>query len=388
MRFKHPDGHTVFLGYVTSAHPAPDVAGICAGLDNVASVVRRKLDTPTLGVTLVIPQPAAAQLDSDPAAMRALSDTLRRNRLEVTGMHGVPVRMYDPRRRYGVFRPDWAEVERLEHTLRLARILARLLPDEAPFGVVSTIPFYWRTRHDTQTQAAARAALSRLSDALCDQANELGRTVRVAMEPEPGCAVETVERAVEWLDPDLCTRGADEVNPWIGICADACHMAVQFEDAGRVLEKAWKAPARPLKLQLASGLKVPDPLSHYEWLSQFVDPGRLHQSREQRTDGRVYGVDDLSAALPGGLPGDSEWRIHYHMPIYLEDRTTQGYLREVLEKMVNAPQPIAHMETETYTWPMLPHALRPKGDDWIAEGLARELAWTRDQLVALGLQAL
>jgi hypothetical protein len=43
-----------------------------------------------------------------------------------------------------------------------------------------------------------------------------------------------------------------------------------------------------------------------------------------------------------------------------------------------------HLEVETYTWSVLRDA--PVGDDALVDGIARELAWTRDRLVALGAE--
>jgi len=39
-----------------------------------------------------------------------------------------------------------------------------------------------------------------------------------------------------------------------------------------------------------------------------------------------------------------------------------------------------HVEVETYTWSVLPDAVD------LVEGIAAELAWTRDRLVAIGLK--
>jgi hypothetical protein len=41
-----------------------------------------------------------------------------------------------------------------------------------------------------------------------------------------------------------------------------------------------------------------------------------------------------------------------------------------------------HVEVETYTWPVLPGA---PGATHLADGIAGELAWTRDTLTDLGL---
>lgn len=380
MKFRNPEGRELAVAYVASAHPAPDVEGICAALDLHAGRVRQLLDVPRLGITLVIPDLAAVVLDNDPQALEDLRATADRNHIDVTAIHGVPVRMYDPKRRYGVFRPDWAEPERLEHTLRLARILAHLLPEDAEAGLVSTIPFFWRTREDSGTRAAAHDAIYRLQDGLAEQASQSGRLISVVMEPEPGCAVETSTEVATWLDPLIL----DTREGLLGVVLDTCHMAVQYEDTSGAVDLLTDVSPAIRKLQIANGLKIENPPRQLDWLEQFVDPGRLHQTRERRPDGKVWGVDDLSAALPGGLPGDSEWRIHYHMPVHLHENTTQEITSSILHSVVSSVPSVTNLETETYTWPMLPHHLRPPGADWLARGVALELAWLRDELEKAG----
>jgi hypothetical protein len=44
------------------------------------------------------------------------------------------------------------------------------------------------------------------------------------------------------------------------------------------------------------------------------------------------------------------------------------------------------VETETYTWEVLPEDRRPQGSAAPAEGIAAELAYTRDHLLSLGLK--
>jgi len=378
MKFRSPDGRTVRLNYVASAHPAPDLAGVQSALEKYAREVRERLEVETLGVTLLLPQVAAEEIDGSPAALESLRRTLADCGVEVTGIHGVPVRMYDPKRRYGVFRPDWAEPERLESTLRLTRILAGLLPEDETEGVVSTIPFFWRTRNDRVTRRAAEEALLRLADELERQRDATGKAVRVVMEPEPGCAVETSAAAGQWLSELFGSRlVGDAQETWLGLCLDTCHMAVQFEDATDAFERLPELRPAVLKLQISNALLSSTPSEELDSLEAFVDPARLHQTRERRVDGTVYGVDDLSAAIPGGLPGDSEWRIHYHMPVYLADQTTQHLTNDLLRRVLGTVDSVIHFETETYTWPMLPSHLRPNPRDWIAEGIAGELRWAR-----------
>lgn len=101
----------------------------------------------------------------------------------------------------------------------------------------------------------------------------------------------------------------------------------------------------------------------------------------------VRGSDDLDAALAGGLPGHGEWRVHFHVPVHFDGGvTTQPQLRKTLEALVGGPQLVTHhLEVETYTWSVLPPDQRPRDDAGLVEGLARELAWTRERLLELGL---
>ena len=110
----------------------------------------------------------------------------------------------------------------------------------------------------------------------------------------------------------------------------------------------------------------------------------MHQVREV-VHGHVSGADDLPDALGGALPAEREWRVHFHVPVHAAEHTTQRELESTLEALAGGPAPLTrHLEVETYTWGVLPDG--PGGDDGLVEGLAAELAWTRDRLVALGAE--
>jgi hypothetical protein len=90
---------------------------------------------------------------------------------------------------------------------------------------------------------------------------------------------------------------------------------------------------------------------------------------------------DLPQALTQlGETQDLEWRVHFHVPIFLENygtfQSTQEDIVEVL-KLVNAdPSITKHLEVETYTWEVLPEDTHLT----LGEAISRELAWVRDQL--------
>jgi hypothetical protein len=65
--------------------------------------------------------------------------------------------------------------------------------------------------------------------------------------------------------------------------------------------------------------------------------------------------------------------------------STTDVLEDSLQQLVGGAHPLTHhLESETYTWSVLPSA--PKSTQELAEGIAGELGWLRDRLVGLGLE--
>lgn len=382
-----------------------------AQLERFAGPVRAELGVDRLGVGLWLPAEAAAQLAGSAADRQRLRAGLERAGLEVVTLNAFPYASFHaPVVKHRVYRPDWTEDERLEYTLDCARVLADLLPDDAARGSISTLPLAWRTPWSDERHELARAALDRLAAGLAEIERESGRRVRVALEPEPGCIVETAADAAEHL------RGIDP--DYLGVCLDVCHMATQFEDPAASLAALDGAGLAVVKSQLAAAVHVPDPAAPgvRAALGGFAEDRFLHQVREYagaaadggagspsgtREDdggspaggGRVLAVDDLPEALDGGLPGAAPWRVHFHVPVHAEpDAPLEGtgaHLRETARALVGGPRALTdHLEVETYTWSVLPERLRPTDDAGLVAGLAAELRWTRDLLVDLGLEAL
>jgi sugar phosphate isomerase/epimerase len=375
VRLRHPDGSLLHLAYCSNVHPADDLDGVAAQLERYTARVRERLDVPVLGVGLWVAAPAVA----DTAAAERLRAQLDRLGLEVVTLNGFPYTgFHAPVVKLEVYRPNWAADQRRDYTLALARLLARLLPADVDEGSISTLPLGWRTEWGDADQAAGRRALEQVADGLAALEAETGKRVRIALEPEPGCTIETVAQASGFL--------AGLAPEWIGLCLDACHLAVQFEDAGEAVEQMAAAGVPIVKAQISSALRVPEPAgaAGRSLLDGFAEPRFLHQVREC-VGGQVAGTDDLPEALGGGLPAGSEWRVHFHVPVHAAEHTTQPELEATLAALAGGPAPVTRpLEVETYTWGVLPDG--PGGDDGLVEGLAAELAWTRDRLVALGAE--
>ena len=382
MRLRHRDGSAVHLSYCSNVHPADDLDGVLRQLDRYAGPVRETLDAPRLGLGLWLAAPAAASLADDPEALESLRSRLGAHSLEVVTFNGFPYKAFHaPVVKKAVYFPDWTDPARADYTLSLAGILAELLPEGVDFGSISTVPLGWREGWKEASGGAARRALERVAGGLAKLEARTGKTIRLALEPEPGCVAETTEGVVAALR---------DVDPeWVGVCLDACHLAVQFEETGEALEMLRASGVPLVKAQLSSALRVerPNDPAQRERLARFVEPRFLHQTREQRTGG-VSGVDDLPDALAGGLPGEGEWRVHFHVPVHHPgDETTQGELLKSLDALLGGETPATtHLEVETYTWSVLPEGDRPTDERGLVEGLAREMSWTRDRLIELGLE--
>ncbi|WNZ07493.1 metabolite traffic protein EboE [Streptomyces sp. 11x1] len=388
MRFRHPDGSTVHLAYCTNVHPAETLDGVLAQLRDHCEPVRRRLGRDRLGIGLWLARDAAAALVTDPAALRGLRTELDRRGLEVVTLNGFPYQGFGAEEvKYRVYRPDWADPERLDHTTSLARVLAQLLPDDVTEGTVSTLPLAWRTAYDDTRAARSRTALRTLAERLDVVAELTGRSIRIGLEPEPGCTVETTADAIGPL--------TDIGHERIGICVDTCHLATSFEDPHTALDALTRARVPIVKSQLSAALHAEHP--HLpevrEALAAFDEPRFLHQTRTSTAAG-PRGTDDLGEALTGDtLPDASPWRAHFHVPLHAAPAapltSTLPVLRAALAHLVGAAHPLTrHLEVETYTWQALPPELRPSTRAQLADGIAAELALARDLLTDLGLKEL
>jgi hypothetical protein len=97
-------------------------------------------------------------------------------------------------------------------------------------------------------------------------------------------------------------------------------------------------------------------------------------------DGSLIRYKDLPDALNDITNADvTEWRSHFHVPVFLENfgalQSTQSDIVEVLEIQKETPL-TPHIEVETYTWEVLPDALKLP----IEECIIRELLWVKKQL--------
>jgi sugar phosphate isomerase/epimerase len=380
MRFRHRDGSTVHLGYSTTVHAAEDLDGVIAGLDGCASLVRHKLDVPLLGVGLWFASPLADRLANSPAAVNKLRRALTRNNLEVVTLNGIAHSAFDDQVvGTKLYCPDWTEPERLRYTLDLVDVLAVLLPRDAPYGSISTIPLAWRVPWSKARDEAAQKAFERLDWHLERTEQRTGRRIRIAVEPEPGCVLEMIPQAAGWLSRYSSPYGGASR---IGLGFDTCHLAVQFEEPDDAFETLWRAGVDVVKAQLSAAPQLVDTsdTAARRRLAELGDPKYLRQVREWCGPG----VDDVDLVYQ--LSGHAAWRMHAHVPAHcaLPDPLTgtNAVLEDCLTRLVGCGQPLTHhLESETYAW-----SRKPRTVEALAKKIAKELTWLRARLIRLGLE--
>ena len=234
---------------------------------------------------------------------------------------------------------------------------------------------------------AAAVSLHRLEE-------QTGRTVRLAVEPEPCCWLDETDTAIDFfknrLWPHAAERNAlDAVKKHIGLCLDVCHQSVAFEDMRHKVAEIDRAGLRINKIHITCAIELESPATNVEGrraLANYVEPRYLHQTKALLADGRVLQVLDLDRALADQRPEfrhAQRWRVHFHVPVDAERlgplKTTRADLRTALAAVKGLPY-APHLEVETYTWEVLPN--RPTVD--LVEGLTRELTATRSLLAEVG----
>jgi sugar phosphate isomerase/epimerase len=373
------------LSYCTNVHPAEDLDGVLAQLDRYAGPVREAAGLGTLGVGLWLPARLAHRLAASPDDRARLRDALAAHRLTVHTLNAFPYGGFHADVvKHAVYRPTWAEPARAAYTLACAEVLADLLPDGVD-GSISTLPLAWREPWTPHDDAAATAALADVSAGLRDLAARTGRTVRLAVEPEPGCVLDTVDDVAAWLGARLGT-GRGQIDPErVGVCLDTCHLAVSFADPVAAVRRIRQAGLRVVKVQASAALHVADPAdpAARAAVARFAEQRYLHQVREL-SGGAVHPADDLPEAL-SGLPSAGPWRVHVHVPLHHRPAAplaaTTDVLRDAVTAVLRGPHgDEAHLDVETYTWSVLPDELAARAADDLVAGIAAELRWAVDHL--------
>ena len=389
------------LTYSTLVHPGDTWEEIWDSLTRyVPAVKERVAPNERFGVSLRLAAASAERLVSDPAAREMLKGFLDDNDMYLYTVNAFP---YGPFKntlvKEQVYEPDWRSDERAQYTMNVADILAEVGGKGVDPSIQSPpLGFKPRVTGADVVDAYTRQ-VTRVVAHLVELERRTGRTVTLALEPEPACFLETTDEAIDYFTnhlyadnavASLATQtglsnadAAAALRKHLGMVFDICHQAVEYEDIGACLQSLADADIPVFKLQEAAAVMVPEVTQDtVDALKAYADSVYLTQTVE-RKDGRITRFLNLEDAFEAWEtdPGPREWRTHFHVPVFLEDlgdfKTTRFAIEDALafhKKNKLSPQ----LEIETYTWDVLPDHLKT-GD--IVDYVTRELEWVKSELV-------
>ena len=378
------------LAYCTNVHRGETWPETFAALQKHTIPVRRRVAPgQPYAIGLRLGQRAAAEL-AQPATLAAFHSWLRANDCYVFTINGFPYGSFHGTRvKEQVYAPDWSTPERVTYTKRLFEILVQLLPTGVS-GSVSTVPASFKTfvAAEPARRQAIFAHLTECGRFIADLSAKTGYDLHLGLEPEPLCLFETTAETVaffnEWRQSD---PAVESLLPYVGVNYDCCHLAVEFESPIAALDRLAAAGLRLSKLHLSSALRVQPDAAGQAALAAFVEPTYLHQvvvGNSGVVRRRFIDLPDALADLEPTQPGD-EWRIHFHVPLHAKPGApfgdTRDHLLGTLDWLKSHPSACTHLEMETYTWEVLPPAMRLP----IEDQLVREYAWTLAALTERGL---
>ncbi|GAA6620425.1 metabolite traffic protein EboE [Scytonema sp. NUACC26] len=307
-----------------------------------------------------------------------------------------------------VYAPDWSKQERLDYTIRLVHILAQLLPPGVE-GSISTLPLSYKPwfkdnqLFQTSVTSSATLLIAELVAEMVKIKQETGKNIHLDLEPEPDGLLENAAEVVDYFQTYLLPIGGDYLVKHLGIsfeaaklhllnhvrvCYDTCHFAVEYEDPKTVFEKFQSAGIQVGKIQISAALQVTIPTDIEqrrlikEKLLPFAESTYLHQVIARESHGKLHRYRDLEQALPDlESTTASEWRIHFHVPIFIKNyqlfQSTQDDITTVLE-LLQDDRACDHLEIETYTWEVLPKEMKLD----LLLSLQREYEWVLSKMAA------
>ncbi|MEM7757086.1 MAG: metabolite traffic protein EboE [Cyanobacteria bacterium P01_A01_bin.40] len=389
------------LTYCTNIHPGETWGEVASNLKQYIPQLKDRL-TPdaSFGIGLRLADVAARELLLGDNLVQ-LKNWLEEQDLYVFTLNGFPYGGFHHQVvKDQVYAPDWSTTERLDYTLRLIEILTVLLPSGLDGGI-STSPIsykpWWHNSEDKE-RVLKQSSLN-LGIAIAELAavkQSTGKLIHLDLEPEPDGMLENTQEIIDffqdWLFP-IAGKWLEEhqgvskaiakswITEHIRVCYDTCHFAVEYEEPQQIVYSLEQSGIKIGKIQLSSAIKIDIPAEKAQRkpilakLDSFAESTYLHQVIARDTEGNFQHYADLSDALEHFLTTEAlEWRTHFHVPIFMAQyqlfKSTQDHILKLLP-LLSQSTIGHHLEIETYTWEVLPSAMKLD----ILTSIEREYQW-------------
>ena len=388
------------LTYCSNIHPGEDWEEHFAQLQLHIPLIKKQVNPDScFGIGLRLSNTASLELKNE-KNLSSFIEWLKKNDCYVFTMNGFPYGSFHHTEvKDKVHAPDWTTQDRVAYTIRLAEILSELLP-EAMDGGISTSPLSYRHWHlPEQMDSVFKKTTSHLLEViikLIDIKNDTGKTIHIDIEPEPDGLLESGIEFLNWYDNWLLPLGISLLQKRFGwtnemsvkvlkehvqLCYDICHFAVGYEDHKQMIDLLKQKNISVGKIQVSAAVKAAMPADAGERkpvidaFEQFNESTYLHQVIALQKNGELKKYRDLPEALQqADDPSTTEWRSHFHVPLFVESygalQSTQQDILNVLDLHKQKPF-TRHLEIETYTWDVLPDALKLP----MTDSIIREMQW-------------
>lgn len=388
------------LTYSTLVHAGDNWDQMRASVEEFVPQVKKRLGVEgKFGVSLRISGDSQKTLSESAEARSALKKFLDDEGLYVFTINAFPYGPFKGQRvMERVYEPDWTTNQRVEYTKSIADILVEITDaDTSPSIQTAPLAFAPNVSDENYIARFTTSVFEVLAH-LYQLEARTGRRVKLSIEPEPACYLETTDETVAFFKERMyapagvaelaniaqipLSEAEGAIKRYLGIVFDIGHQSVGFEDIPQSLEKLVNAGIPIFKLQEAAALWVESlSLDIVPELRRFTDTIYLSQTSLKTADGIVKYLN-LGEALDAyeANPVPTEMRTHFHVPVFLEEigpfKTTRFAVQQALA--MHRKQPLSdHLEIETYTWDVLPAELKT-GD--IVDYVSRELEFVMKEL--------
>jgi hypothetical protein len=371
-----------------------------ASVEEFVPKVKRRLGVEgKFGVSLRISGDSQKTLSESAQARSDLKKFLDGEGLYVFTINAFPYGPFKGQRvMERVYEPDWTTNQRVEYTKSIADILVDITDaDTSPSIQTAPLAFAPNVSDENYIARFTTSVFEVLAHLYHLEART-GRRVKLSIEPEPACYLETTDETVAFFKERMhapagvaelakiaqipLSEAEGAIKRYLGIVFDIGHQSVGFEDIPQSLEKLVNAGIPIFKLQEAAALWVESlSLDIIPELRRFTDTIYLSQTSLKTAEGIVKYLN-LGEALDAyeANPVPTEMRTHFHVPVFLEEigpfKTTRFAVQQALA--MHRKQPLSdHLEIETYTWDVLPAELKT-GD--IVDYVSRELEFVMKEL--------
>ncbi len=229
---------------------------------------------------------------------------------------------------------------------------------------------------------------------------QTGKLIHLDLEPAPDGVLSNAEELAVFFERWLLTQGAamladragndpalarEQILDHVRVCFDTCHVAVAYETPQDALNRYAEVGIKVGKVHVSNGLEVSlpeDEVGRKRISNEAESLGGIRQVAQRNRDGSMTGYPDLPEALANVRdPEAAEWRMHVHVPLFLDRyesiMTTQETVLATLAQLRD--RDIAScLEIETHV-----RKVTLDGDELPIETLmTRELQWVLDHVDA------